>query len=275
KLFADENGETELTLKEVTITAAHKLSLVDEKAATCTEDGNIEHYKCSVCNKLFADENGETELTLKEVTVTAAHKLSPVNEKAATCTEDGNIEHYKCDVCGKLFTDNEGKNETTLDAVTIPKGHKFGTAWESNTEGHYHVCTVCHEHSDIADHEKDSGTVTKEATLTESGTIEYKCKVCGVKMGEETITATISSFEVTASGVVVKYTVTGSTEVKSQTVKFSEVTEEMVELMKSKDIKLVIDFVNYSTSGSDTVILTAAQMKAIEYVLEHDFGIAA
>ena len=47
----------------------------------------------------------------------------------------------------------------------------------------------------------------------------------------------------------------------------------MVELMKSKDIQLVIDFVNYSTAGSDTIILTAAQMKAIEYVLAHDFVI--
>ena len=94
-------------------------------------------------------------------------------------------------------------------------------------------------------------------------------------MGEEPITATISSFEVTSSGVVVKYTVTGSTEEKSQTLKFSEVTEEMVELMKSKDIKLVIDFVNYSTAGSDTIILTSAQMKAIEYVLAHDFGVAS
>ena len=91
-------------------------------------------------------------------------------------------------------------------------------------------------------------------------------------MCEETITATISSFEVTASNVIVYYTVPGSTEEKSQKYDFDEVTEEWIEIMKSKDIKLVIDFVNYSTAGSDTIILTSAQMKAIEYVLEHDFG---
>ena len=222
--------------------------------ATCTSK--------AVC-ELCGNEYGET----------GAHSLTKHDEVPASCTTDGSIEYYECSECGKLFTDENGENEITLDKVNVTSaGHKFGTAWVSDTKEHYHECTVCHERSDIADHEKDSGTVTKEATPTESGTIEYKCKVCGLKMGEETITATISSFEVTSSGVIVKYTVTGSTEVKSQTVKFSEVTEEMVELMKSEDIKLVIDFVNYSTAGSDTIILTSAQMKAIEYVLAHDLG---
>ncbi|MDY3793240.1 MAG: InlB B-repeat-containing protein [Oscillospiraceae bacterium] len=113
-----------------------------------------------------------------------------------------------------------------------------------------------------------SGALSESDT---SVTITYDGKSTEQKIAVIVI-ANISSFEVTSSGVVVKYTVTGSTAVKSQTLKFSEVTEEMVELMKSKDIQLVIDFVNYSTAGSDTIILTAAQMKAIEYVLEHDFG---
>ena len=120
-------------------------------------------------------------------------------------------------------------------------------------------------------------TVTPSGALSESDTsvtITYGGKSTEQKIAVIVI-ATISSFDVTSSGVVVKYTVTGSTAVKSQTLKFSEVTEEMVELMKSKDIQLVIDFVNYSTAGSDTIILTSAQIKAIEYVLEHDFGIAS
>ena len=272
KLFEDANGAKETTLEAVTIPAAHTISHVDANDATCTEDGNTEHYKCDVCGKLFTDKNGTTETTLEAVTIPAAHKLSHVDANDPTCTEDGNTEHYKCDVCGKLFADENGEKELTIQEVTISKGHNFGTACDSNDGGHYYVCAVCGEKSDIEEHIKDNGTVIKEATLTESGIITYMCTVCCADMGDETITATISSFEVTESGVVVKYTVTGSTAVKSQTLKFSEVTEEMVELMKSKDIQLVIDFVNYSTAGSDTIILTSAQMKAIEYVLEHDFG---
>ena len=260
-----EYGETE----------AHNLNKHDAVPVSCTTDGNIEYYECNVCGKLFADENGEKETTLEAVMISAiGHSISHVYAKDPTCTEDGNNEHYKCSVCNMLFEDANGTTETTLDDVTIPAiGHNFGIACDSNAGGHYYVCTVCDEKSDIEEHIKDNGTVIKEATPTENGTITYKCIVCGAKAGEETITATISSFEVTSSGVVVKYTVTGSTEVKSQTLKFSEVTEEMVELMKSKNIQLVIDFVNYSTAGSDTIILTAAQMKAIEYVLAHDFVI--
>ena len=120
-------------------------------------------------------------------------------------------------------------------------------------------------------------TVTPSGALSESDTsvtITYGGKSTEQKIAVIVI-ATISSFDVTSSGVVVKYTVTGSTAVKSQTLKFSEVTEEMVELMKSKDIKLVIDFVNYSTAADTDSILTDAQLKAIEYVLAHDFGVAS
>ncbi|MBR1910126.1 MAG: InlB B-repeat-containing protein [Lachnospiraceae bacterium] len=39
----------------------HTLIKVDAKAATCTEEGNIEYYKCSGCDKIFADDAGITE----------------------------------------------------------------------------------------------------------------------------------------------------------------------------------------------------------------------
>ena len=86
---------------------------------------------------------------------------------------------------------------------------------------------------------------------------------------------TYTSFNVTESNVIVYYTVTGSTAVKSQTYYFDDVTDDIIIIMKANDIQDVIAFVNYSTSGNDTITLTSAQMKAIEYVLEHDLGIAA
>ena len=95
------------------------------------------------------------------------------------------------------------------------------------------------------------------------------------KWVESNNAVTYTSFDVTAANVIMYYTETGSTAVKSQTYAFSKVTEEMVGIMQSMNIQYVIDFVNYSTDGSDTVILTDAQMKAIEYVLEHDFGVAS
>ena len=154
--------------EEKPVYAEHKLYPVNEKAATCTEDGNIEHYKCDVCGKLFADDKAETEVTLKEVTITAAHKLSPVEAKDATCTEDGNIKHYKCDVCGKLFADENAEKEITLEELTIPAAHKLSLVDE------------------------------KAATCTEDGNIEhYKCDVCGKLFADKNAEKEVTLEEVT------------------------------------------------------------------------------
>lgn len=112
----------------------------------------------------------------------------------------------------------------------------------------------------------------KETTPTEVGVISYKCTVCGASMGEETVSATIIDVEVDSSKVIVTYTVSVSSTIKTADYAFDKVTEAIVDYMKSKNIQLVIDFVNYSTVGSDNIILTPAQMKAIEFVLEYDFS---
>lgn len=96
----------------------HSLTKVEAKAATCTEDGNVEYYHCTSCGKNYADAEGKTELA--DVTVKAGHSLAKVEAREATKTENGNKEHYLCSVCGKLYADAEGKTELTKDAVLIP-----------------------------------------------------------------------------------------------------------------------------------------------------------
>ena len=95
----------------------HKLTKVDGKAATCTEDGIAEHYNCSVCKKNFVDAEGKTEIS--DITVDAAHKLTKVDGKAATVTENGIKEHYACGSCGKLYADAEGKKELEKADIVI------------------------------------------------------------------------------------------------------------------------------------------------------------
>ena len=43
-------------------------------------------------------------------------------------------------------------------------------------------------------HEKNAGLTTTEATCTETGVIEYACKVCHLQMGEETLATTSHRF---------------------------------------------------------------------------------
>jgi len=100
---ATETTPQKCTECDYIITAAlghtHSLTKVDAKAPTCTEDGNIEYYKCDGCNKLFADATGNVEITADEtVDKATGHTYEWVIDKEATATEKGS-KHEECKVC--------------------------------------------------------------------------------------------------------------------------------------------------------------------------------
>lgn len=207
-LFADEKGETEITAESTVVAAkGHTIVAVNAKEATCTEDGNTAHYKCSVCGKLFSDEEGTTEITAESTVVEAnGHTIVAVNAKEATCTEDGNTAHYKCSVCEKLFSDEEGATEITVDSTVIAKeGHAMthheavpATCTEDGTL-EYYSCSRCNKN--FADEngttEKTSTVDVKKghemthhdavaATCTEDGNVEYySCSRCNKNFANE------------------------------------------------------------------------------------------
>lgn len=146
-----------------------KIVKVEAKAATCTEDGIIAHYKCTGCGKLFSDEAGATEIAAEDVVIPAAHKLTPVAEKPSTCRVNGTAAYDKCDVCGKMF-DKDGK-EITAPATLPLVAHTWDTTkWLANKDGHYRECKVCGIAGDVTAH-----TPGAEATETTPQT----CTVCG------------------------------------------------------------------------------------------------
>ena len=202
KIFSDEAGETEINLEDTVVPVkAHTLTHVDANAATCTETGNKEHWKCGVCGDLFSDEEGTTPTTAEAVEIAATgHTLTYVKAMDATCTDTGNKEHWKCSVCGALFSDEEGTTPTTAEAVEIvATGHnlteteaKAATCTEAgNIE--YWTCGTCgklfkdsegtqeisqEETVVVAGHDL-SKTEAKAATCTEAGNIEYwTCGIC-------------------------------------------------------------------------------------------------
>ncbi len=65
------------------------LSAVAAKDATCTTDGNIAYYTCSLCNGCFTDANASSETTSDKVTVKAyGHSYS-----SGVCTRCGSVEN--------------------------------------------------------------------------------------------------------------------------------------------------------------------------------------
>ncbi len=72
------------------------LKKVPSKAATCTEEGNIEHWYCSGCDNYYTDENATVKTSHAKVTTPKAdHDYYWVADEVA------NVHYEKCRVCGK------------------------------------------------------------------------------------------------------------------------------------------------------------------------------
>ena len=125
--YRDGEGSQKTTLAELTVAKkAHTLTKVEAKEATCSEDGNIEYYVCSVCNKYFSDEDGKNELTSDDIVIKALGHTSGYvyNGDAVYKVSDG-TETLHCDRCGiedtrtcegsKDFAPFIGKTYTTVE----------------------------------------------------------------------------------------------------------------------------------------------------------------
>ncbi len=126
------------------------------------------HWKECACK----DKSEESVHTQDEGTVT----------KEATKTETG-IKTYKCSVCGYVIKTEE---IAKLPAGEEPHTHVYSTDWKSDATGHWKEC-ACKDKSEESVHTQDEGTVTKEATKTETGIKTYKCSVCGYVIKTEEI----------------------------------------------------------------------------------------
>ena len=164
KYFSDENGINEIAQADTVIpTLDHNLTTTNEKAVTCTEDGNILYYYCSNCNKYFSDENGINEITQADTVISAlGHSITPTTEKASTCTENGNIFYCHCSKCNKYFTDWKCETEISLaDTIIESIGHNFNTEYSYDRQSHWKQCTNgCGKVDENSSHTVESGNCT-------------------------------------------------------------------------------------------------------------------
>ena len=116
----NEKPAIEINLGDTVIpkTNVHTLGeKVTEKAATCTEAGNIEYYVCSVCQGKFADSTGMHPI--ENIVIPAlGHTMSEdvTYPQKPTCTNAGKAT-YTCGRCG-------AKQEN----VNVPAlGHSYGS----------------------------------------------------------------------------------------------------------------------------------------------------
>lgn len=92
----------------------------EANAATCTEDGNVEYWTCSVCKKFFSDEDCTTELDEWDIMIARGHTgWTHHEETVGVGDEDGSIEYWYCSDCEKYYADEEGKMEITQSDTIV------------------------------------------------------------------------------------------------------------------------------------------------------------
>lgn len=161
------------------------LQKVNATAATCTQDGNNEYYKCT-CGKIYSDTSAQNEKSESDFTIPATgHSYgTPAytwSEDNLTCTAV-----RTCEIC----RDQESETETAVTQVTPKDGCKgpettlytvtfAGSAFAAQTKA------VVTKEADA--HTPSEWIVDKKATTAEAGSRHQECTECGTVLKTETI----------------------------------------------------------------------------------------
>ncbi|MGN0805791.1 MAG: transglutaminase domain-containing protein, partial [Candidatus Coproplasma sp.] len=125
--------------------AEHTLAYVESRQATCTEDGNVEYWYCTVCGKCYADENATTELNTVTLSATG-HKI---------VTEYDESTHWQeCEICHTVIVSAQAHSSTSY--VKSKSGHykicdDCGAIYDEGTHIDGEACLICGYTPDYAD----------------------------------------------------------------------------------------------------------------------------
>lgn len=197
---------TEGAAYPIALAHAHDTDAVTEKAASCTEDGHIAYWRCTVCGKYYSDAACTTEITLADTVKPAGHSWGDATCTApktcsvcfetegealghtmthqtaaeATCVKDGNLEYWYCSVCKIYFKDEAGKEAYAENGwVVAPEGHQ----WDNGTPK---TCTVCYTTSCEESGHSLTHQAAADASCTADGNLEYwYCSGCGKYFKDE------------------------------------------------------------------------------------------
>jgi hypothetical protein len=160
---------------------AHTLTQHTATSATCTTAGNKAYYTCNGCDEWFSDSNGTTAIA-DHTSVTIAklghdYATTFTVDKEATCLAVGSKSKHcsRCDSTTEVTSIDKIAHTEATDAA-VP-----ATCTETGLTAGKH-CSTCGEtivaqkETSALGHDWDAGTITKEATCTETGVLTKTCK---------------------------------------------------------------------------------------------------
>lgn len=168
------------------------LQKVNATAATCTQDGNNEYYKCT-CGKIYSDASAQNEKSESDFIIPATgHSYgTPVY----TWSED-NLTCAAVRTCG-ICRDQESETGTAVTKVTpkdsckTPETTLYTVTFTNDVFG-VQTKEVVTKEADA--HTPSEWIVDKKATTAEAGSRHQECTVCATVLKTETI-AKLSDFK--------------------------------------------------------------------------------
>lgn len=122
--------------QSLTWQTTHTLEHTDAKEPSCTEDGNIEFWSCSVCHRIFSDEEGTAEIT-EDGTIIPADGHTYVKPPSWSWTNVGNGYtanlRLDCNKCGTAeLIPADVTKETEAGIITYTATAEYdGTAYNT------------------------------------------------------------------------------------------------------------------------------------------------
>ena len=189
------NGKDGFETKKVTITAAHVCApvIVEAKAATCEDDGNIAYYECD-CGKYYEDADATKEITDKTSVVVPAfdHDWDDGVVTTDPTETDAGVKTYTCQNDNShTYTEEVPALGHQCSLHLTPVDAEDATCEDDGNIAHY-VCDCGKLYKDTdatkelttkdvvikAGHEWGKWVVTVEATTEAAGEERRDCSEC-------------------------------------------------------------------------------------------------
>lgn len=109
----------------------HDLSIKEYyKEPTCTENGNIEYYQCSVCGRFFSDLSGDNEIIQDEWVLESGHDFSVKEINSDTLRSEATVSNsatfwYVCSRCGTISNDKYFQHGDPIKIGWIKEGANY------------------------------------------------------------------------------------------------------------------------------------------------------
>lgn len=218
-----ENAEPLTAEAKINVSHVHNYGEVHKGTpATCTTAGTKDYYECA-CGKKFV-KDGDNYVETTDLTIPATgHDFEHGTEvegsrKAATCSAKGEylVKCANCDATQKVELEIDA-NAHDFEGQPYINGGAEGHYQQCKLNGEHHSATEAHtggtatcqalakcdkcnaEYGSLADHVYGDIVPAKDATIDETGNVEYKdCNVCKKhfdKDGKEIADVTIPKLE--------------------------------------------------------------------------------